>query len=240
MQNAVAWLAFLVSAIVAGFTIWRFRRDIQLQSSQDYLTASTRMLERAYETFKAKRSAEWGGLPEPDRLLWLTVARMLREANNTSREIKVRSHHTLYEHARTFWRGRLYDLLRPLNKAPLTYFAEDADSILGLSGDQRMPVADKSLRVVLDFLRWPKEKPDPLEGTPAFSDQEIDRMRSFEYAAVADYLDAKDAMLRREQSRKDFWRQKFRDAARTAAESARRTRGSGQEPANATGERSPS
>jgi hypothetical protein len=137
---------------------------------------------------------------------------MLREAEHTAREINVRSHQTLYEHARTFWRGRLYDLLRPLDKSPLTYFAEDADSILGSSGDQRLPLSDKSLRVVLDFLRWPKEKPDPLEGTASFSDEEIDRMRSFEYAAVANFLEAKDAMLRGEESRKDFWRQEFRDA----------------------------
>lgn len=221
LQNPVAWLALAVSITALGLTFWRFRRDVQLQSSQDYLTASTRMLERAYEMFEAKDSAEWSGLPEPDRLLWLTVARMLREAEDTARQIKVRSHQTLYEHAQTFWRGRLYDLLRPLGRIPLTYFAEDADSIVATVGDSRAPLSDKSLRVVLDFIRWPEEKPDPLEGVAPFSDEEIDRMRAFEYRAVADYLDARDAMLSGEQSRKQFWRQKFRDVAaareRTAA-----------------------
>lgn len=217
LQNPVAWLALFVSATVAVFTIWRFHRDIRVQSSQDYLTASTRMLERAYGMLEAKRSAEWLGLPEPDRLLWLTVARMLKEAEDTARQIKVSSHQTLYEHARNFWRGRLYDLLRPLGKIPITYFAEEADSIIATSGDERTPLSDKSLRVVLDFLRWPNEKPDPLEGAASFSDEEIDRMRSFEYRAVADFLEAQDAMLRGVQSRKDFWRQKFRDAANASS-----------------------
>lgn len=217
-RNPVAWLALVVSVFALVLTFWRFRRDIQVQSSQDYLTASTHMLERAYAMFEAKQSAEWNDLPEPDRLLWLTVARMLREAEDTSKQIRVRSHKALYEHARNFWRGRLYDLLRPLANVPLTYFAEDADSILGTHGDQRMALSDKSLRVVLEFLRWPKERPDPIKDAESFSSEEIERIRLFEYWAVADFLEAQEAMLRGEESRKEHWRQKFREAAKSQQE----------------------
>lgn len=212
LMNPVAWLALAVSIVSAGVTIWRFRRDSRRQNSHDYLTASTRLLEQAFEAFDQSRNSEWSGLPEPNRLLWLTVARMLTESGETAREIKEDSHRTLYSHARNLWRGKLHDLLIPLKEISLTYFAEDADSIVGTTGDQRMCISDKSLRVVLGFVEWPENKPDPLEGTESFTEQEIDYMRSFRYRAVADYLEAKDAMIGGDEGRKEFWREKWHQA----------------------------
>ena len=209
IDDPVALTALLISMLAVGFTIWRGWREIQLRQSQDYLDASTRLLERAFESFEERRSDEWNGLPDPDRLLWLTVARMLRESESTALEITVRSHRALYKQTKNFWRGKIHDLLKSLGKAPLTYFAENADAILGTSGDQRSPISDKSLKVLLHFLEWPKDAPDPLDGTEHFTDEEIDHVATFEYRAVGDYLEAQRAMLRGSDGEKKHWRRKF-------------------------------
>ena len=211
-MNPVAWLALAVSSVLAAVTIWRFRRDYRRQASHDYLTASSRLLEQAFGAFDQARSDEWDGLPEPDRLLWLTVARMLKESDATAQEINEDSHRTLYDHTRNFWRGKLRDLLQPLGSVPLTYFAEDADSIVSTSGSQRMCISPKSLKVVLDFLEWPENKPDPLAGLSGFTAEEIDHIQTFRYKAVGDYLDAYDVMRKEKDDRKDYWREQFREA----------------------------
>lgn len=211
-DDPIALTALLVSALAVGFTLWRAWREIRHQRSRDYLDASTRLLERAFQSFEQKRSDEWNGLSYPDRWLWLTVARMLKESESTAEGITVGSHHALYEHARSFWRGNMYDLVRPLGDIPLTYFAEDADAILATSGEQRSCISDQSLRVVMDFVEWPKDKPDPLGERKRFTPHEIDHIRSFRYQAVGDFLDAQVAMINGEDSRKDFWRKKFQEA----------------------------
>ena len=212
-MNWVAWLALAVSSVAVWFTIWSYRRDSRRQTSHDYLTASTRLLEQAFDAFDRARNDKWKRLPDPDRLLWLTVARMLRESAEVADEITEDSHHMLYSHASNFWRGKLHDLLRPLKDVPLTYFAEDADSIVATTGNQRMSISRKSLRVVLDFTEWPKDKPDPLTGIENYTAKEIDHIRTFQYRAVGDYLDAIDAMNSGEENRKIYWRDQWSKAA---------------------------
>lgn len=214
LQNPVAWIALVVSILVAIFTIRRSRRDYRRKISHDYLTAASRLLEQAFEAFDRARSDEWNNLPKPDRLLWLTVARMLTESERTAQEIKEDSHLTLYNYARDFWRGKLDDLLRPLNNVPLTYFAENADSILGTIGDQRMCISERSLVVVLNFLKWPENKIDPLEGTKGFTDEEINQIGTVRYRAVGDFLEAQNAMASGNDERKDYWRKQWPAAGR--------------------------
>src|SRR5690606_22153982 len=123
-------------------------RSEALRRSRDYLDAAIRWLEQAYREFETRRSATWSGLPEPDRLLWLSVARMIREAESTSTKIKEESHKVLYRQARTYWRGKLVDLLAPLAKVALTYFAESPEKALVQFSGDRAPISPKSLRVI--------------------------------------------------------------------------------------------
>lgn len=207
LNNPVAWLALVVSIASAVLAVWKIRRDLSRQESQDYLQAASRLLEQAFEAFDRAKSEQWLNLPEPSRLLWLTVARMIQESESTAASITERSHKILHTHARNFWRGRIYDLLLPLERVSLKYFAEDADSMLAVIGkEKRMPLAEKSLRVVLDFLQWPKDRSDPIGDIKDYTDQEIDRMRSFRYRPVADFLEASNVMASEDKNRQQHWR----------------------------------
>lgn len=195
-ENPIALAALFISTLAVWFTIWRLCRDIRLQQSKDYLDASIRLLERAYETFEKRLSDKWDGLPEPDRVLWLTVARMLCESERSSRELKFKSHRILYEHARTFWRSKLSDILENLKIVELTYFSEDANPMLSSRTDQRSPICEGSIRVLLNFLEWPVGESDPIDGATRFTDSEIEHIRTFRYRSVGDYLKARKAMSR--------------------------------------------
>jgi hypothetical protein len=211
-SNPVAWLALLVSLVSAGFTIWKIRRDLTRQSSQDYLTAATRLLEQAYGVFEKSRNGKWLNLPQPSRRLWLTVARMIQESEGAGSEITEPSHKLLYDHARNFWRGQFNDLSQPLERVSLKYFAVDADSILVTSGDTRMSLSEKSLRVILEFLEWPANRQDPIAHASDYTDNEISRMRAFRFRPVADFLEAQQAMLGQDENRQRAWREKWAKA----------------------------
>ena len=45
--------------------------------------------------------------------------------------------------------------------------------------DIRAPLSEKSLAFLYRFVRWPENMSDPLRDEPNFTDEEIERMRSF-------------------------------------------------------------
>jgi len=207
--DVATWVAVAVAIALGGFSVWQHYRSEALRRSRDYLDAAVRWLEQAYRELEARRSNAWSGLPEPDRLLWLSVARMIREAESTSTKIQEESHRVLYRQARTYWRGKLYDLLAPLTKVPLTYFADSPDkALIQFSGD-RAPISPKSLRVIRDFTSWPQGEPDPLAGVGNFDSQEIDHMQSFGWRSAGMYLEALDVMHGDSDSRKEYWRKQW-------------------------------
>lgn len=210
LSNPVAWIALVVSFVSAAVTIWKIRRDLARQNSQDYLTAATRLLEQAYGSFDKARDEKWLGLPQPSRLLWLTVARMIQESAITAKHITETSHKVLYEHARNFWRGQLHDLLLPLERISLRYFAEDADSLFAVTGNKRMPLSGKSLRIILAFLEWPAEKKDPLDEAERFT--ELDRIRLVGYEPVVAFLEAEKTMCTPNECTRRHWRKRWHQA----------------------------
>lgn len=210
--NPVAWVALVVSAVSVTFTVWKIRRDLRRQNSQDYLAAAQGLLERAFESFEASRDGKWLNLPQPSRLLWLTVARMLKESASTAMEITESSHKVLYQHSSNFWRGKLYDLLAPLEHVSLKYFAENADSIIAVGGNARMPLSENSIRVVLEFVEWPLDRADPLVGVKRYTEAEIERMRAFRYRSVSNYLEAQTVMAGNDEARKKYWRDAWNKA----------------------------
>lgn len=177
--NIATWAAVVVALAVGSFSIWQHLKAERLRRSRDYLDAAIRRLEQAYTEFESRRAPAWAGLPDPDRLLWLSVARMIREGESTAARITEESHRSLYRQARTYWRGKLFDLLQPLHTVSLMYFAESPDNAMVQFQSDRGPISPKSLKVIRDFTSWPKDEPDPLAEVEGFSSQQIDHMQTF-------------------------------------------------------------
>lgn len=115
-----------------------------------------------------------------DRLSWLSAARLIRTAEKLSEGITERNHRLIYREKREYWRTRLYTLIFPTTEGlPASFYAEKPEHMLGYTGRVRSPLAEKSLAFLYRFVHWPENVPDPIGQEPNFTDEEIERMRSF-------------------------------------------------------------
>lgn len=190
------WVVAIITGIAATVAYVQYRQHRAREQSRDFLELSTQQFRRAFETLEERPAEDWPGLPEPDRLLWLTAARMLRTGETFGARITEESHQRVYDDARRYWRSKLYVLLKGLDTAPLNYFAETADRIIGAGPGEKLGLSEKSLRVVADFMKWPESEPDPLAGVVDFTAEELERMWAFQPRGLASYIRAAQTMRR--------------------------------------------
>jgi hypothetical protein len=157
-------------------------------TSEDFLTSATVLLERAYTTLAQLDEL---GRPRSNRMNWLASARFLRAAEGIASKISETSHEAIFREHREYWRARFFDLIFPtIDGFPPDYYSETPDLMaLGYSSrNPRPPLSEKSLAVLYRFVRWPEGFDDPLRDAPAFSEQEIERMRSSGPRGLAELL----------------------------------------------------
>lgn len=159
-------------------------------TSKEYLDKSISLLEDAYTLFTKKLTPEdW---PKNDRLLWLTVARMLHTSNDLGSKIKYKSHRNIYKVTKQFWSYRFYDILKiEEDSFPATYFAEKPEHlILYNPRKDQVPLSLKSISVLYRFAKWPEELKDPLSDISTFSEEEIEKMCDFGPRGLGNHLKA--------------------------------------------------
>ena len=125
-------------------------------NSTVYFKNATRSLERAFATFLDAEDTE---VPVRDRLIWLTVARLICSAQSVSQKIEVESIREMYDAEEEFWRHRFYELLQPKSlRAHLVTRAYFPGS----------RIDEKSIRVIYEFTEWPQGRDDPIDGAELF------------------------------------------------------------------------
>lgn len=104
-------------------------------------------LERAYEilTDNGKNIAP----PSPDRLNWLTTARMLARYEKLKGRLKTDLYKTICEEQEEYWRHRFYLLIKDWNLYPLSYFQEKPSAELGIAPESG--IAPNSAVVIFRF-----------------------------------------------------------------------------------------
>lgn len=111
---------------------------------------------------------------------WLASARFLRAAENLGTQITEESHKLVYREQLEYWRAKLHELIYPGTAGfPAEYYAEKPSHMLTYSRDERPPLSVASLAVLYRFVRWPTGFEDPIKSEPPFSEEEIERMRTF-------------------------------------------------------------
>lgn len=163
-------LAGVITAVLA------FLFNLRRGRSEDVLEAASSFMEKAHQALLTEH-----GVLTDQRHAWLSAARLLATAEKLSEQLAEPSHLTIYREEKEYWRGRLYDLIFPSvpEGLPSTFYAEKPEHMIGWSGRVRDPLAEKSLARLYRFIQWPKERPDPIGSEPEFSDEEIERMRTF-------------------------------------------------------------
>lgn len=87
--------------------------------------------------------------PSPDRLNWLTTARMLARYEKLKGRLKTDLYITICEEQEEYWRHRFYLLIKDWNLYPLSYFQEKPSAELGIAPESG--IAPNSAVVIFRF-----------------------------------------------------------------------------------------
>ena len=87
-----------------------FLLNLRRARSEDFLKASTEMLEKAFEMLAPEENALE---PTNNRLSWLSAARLVATAEKLSADITENSHELIYKEKKEYWRTRFYELIFP-------------------------------------------------------------------------------------------------------------------------------
>ena len=163
-------LGGVLTALVA------FLLNLQRSRSEDILTAATDLMEKAPQALVLR-----DGVLTNHRHAWLSAARLIATAEKLGSVISESAHKTIYQEKREYWRSTLYDLIfpSPPEGLPSTFYADKPEHFIAYSGRTRDPLSEKSIAYLYRFIRWPEGMPDPIGEESIFTNEEIERMRTF-------------------------------------------------------------
>lgn len=143
------------------------------EDDQKYFDHAVASMERAFDFISdSSRSTA----PVRDRLAWLTCARLLLSASEVASKISKNSDglRALFIGEEEHWRRKFYELFNPLGLQSIgmqaTYFRQDASEY----GSQ---IEERSIRVIYEFLQWPKGMMDPIDSVPKYTRDELAEMQ---------------------------------------------------------------
>lgn len=160
-------------------------------ASRVYFEEARRSLEIAIDTFLSK--TDDAGRPLNDRLHWLNFARGLNTALALGRKIRSRELSEIWSETAHQYRSKLYDVLKPVGDSiPAGYYGYIDNELMHKNIvqnlDDWMPLSEASLVTVYRWLKWPKERADPIDRDLEFAPEEIERMTLFGPKGLGEYL----------------------------------------------------
>jgi hypothetical protein len=191
-------LKLLIDTCVAVGTIGAVIVALQQMSMQREenqsrvcLEEGRRMLELAVKDFLQQRDPE--GRPKGTRRHWLNFARGISIAQSFGNRITNADMRWTWEQTEHYWREKMYDVLNPtLESFPADYYGPMDDKEFyknfGWGPGDREPVSERSAAFVYRWVKWPKGRPDPLDGTPNFSEDEKANMELFGPRGLGRYI----------------------------------------------------
>lgn len=177
LTTSILELGPLIISVGVLIALLTFLCTLRRGRSEDLLEAATDLLEKAYLTLSPPPGTD---RPPNDRRTWLSAARLISTAEKLGTKISEGSHCLIYREKREYWRARFYELIFPSTEGyPSSYYADKPEHMIGHGEDVRAPLSEKSLAFIYRFARWPEDLPDPIGDEANFTDEEIERMRTF-------------------------------------------------------------
>ncbi len=131
-------------------------------TSKKFLDESIALLERIYETFTKSNLPDINinnSLPDNDRYLWLTVARMILRYEKIKAQITDKYDKIIIQEHEEYCRFRLYNIFNQHQNLPSHYFERGNES-----GENLEP---HSILVIFDFMKWKEGIEDPISSVNA-------------------------------------------------------------------------
>lgn len=149
IQVAVAFFA-AVAALASWLAIFTAKC---LKKDDELLAHATVTLERAYGALMNGQDGE--NIPKPNRLNWLTSARLIENYIATKKEIKSPEIRRRCDGHEEFWRNQFYNCLEPLSMN-FAYYSPKKNGGLELHKGSAV--------IVHGFASWPKDRVDPIDS----------------------------------------------------------------------------
>ena len=158
--------------------VWVHYSNTLWRRSEAYLEKCEDLLDKAYLNFTAVLDDE--GRPLNNRRVWLNTARMIQACIHLSKKITDQGHKETYIEIEQYWRGRFYDILQPgTEQFPETYYAATPEKFLVYGNRDQEPLAGRSLAAIYRFIKWPEYAVDPLDSVSEFTEEEIEKFKTF-------------------------------------------------------------
>ncbi|WP_164145930.1 hypothetical protein [Stenotrophomonas maltophilia] len=149
----VSAIGSAITAVITASSIRGTRRD---QESKQMLEQAVLSLERAYEALA--KDAKPYNPPEPDRIAWLSAARLLTQYQWIKKRVTSVPHKLVLEEQEEHWRHRFYLLLQPLIGVRGVGYYSGGPSL----AEKEELIEPMSAVVIHTFAKWPEGKVDPL------------------------------------------------------------------------------
>ncbi|WP_136255209.1 hypothetical protein [Onishia niordana] len=188
--QALGSLAVACSAVVA-YRLYvantkRHEQEDARAHSGAFLEESKQILERAYEVFSGSGKL----VPANDRLIWLSIARMLLRYQALKVHITELDHRQIMGENEEYQRLRFYVLLdRCKDELDRDYFQGREDHPHG--GEE---IDKRSIAIIFNFTKWPDDRPDPID--------DVDDIELFAQGSVPIAFHGVEAHLSR---RQEYW-----------------------------------
>jgi len=179
----LAFASFIGLIVSIDHPAGQRQEESQRIEAMNHFQDATKSLERAFDTFVDRE-----GAPISDRLVWLTVGRLILSARAIAARIELPSVKEMYEAEEEYWRRRFYNAIQAMTiQSPLPnpdWFRQ---------GEQRLPgniIDEQSIKVIFDFTEWPQGQPDPFDAIARYTDAELGPLRGGR-AGAREYITAK-------------------------------------------------
>lgn len=161
--SALGSLALIFALLTYLFNIKKFNSEGEDKKSDKYLNEAMKALDRAFTIFTDSNINT--SPPRPDRLNWLTTARMIESYKKLKLNVTSMEHRYVLQEHEEYWRHKFYLALGSDEMLTPAYFAKPRKEMYCDSDFANLDLT--SLAVIYNFTEWKSDHEDPLNSVDA-------------------------------------------------------------------------
>ncbi|MBU5612177.1 hypothetical protein [Geomonas azotofigens] len=161
--SAFSGIALAVAVLTYLHNVTKFNLENHDKKSDKYLNEAVGALERAFLIFTDANTNT--SPPRPDRLNWLTTARIIESYKSLKQKVTSLEHNVVLKEHEEYWRHKFYTALGSDEMLAPGYFAKPKEKQCFDTDFENLDLT--SLAVVYNFAEWKHNYQDPLDSVDA-------------------------------------------------------------------------
>jgi hypothetical protein len=169
ISPVLAFTSFI--AVLLTIKLQKQKNDYEkdILEAQVYCENAVKCLSRAYNFLSEDGTSD---SPVKDRLVWLTTARLIKQADKLSNlmSVQANSSKTMYESEKDYWRHRFYELIDFTGTSSFSMSKDYFVKASAISGDE---IDERSIKVIYHFALQFDGDNDPINEVSWFTREEL-------------------------------------------------------------------